>query len=362
MSVKLMSTAWDMDLPTGQKMLLLALCDHANDEGVCYPSQEKLARKCSMGERTVISHIQWLGKHGILSKERRQNTQRRKSDLYQITLDGYMPEPENPEPENPEPENPEPANFAPANFAPANSAPANSAPANSAPANFSPEPANFAPSEPANFAGTSKEEPSEFFNHQIEPSWGGGNVVAAPEAEILDAEILQAAKTEISDAEILDAAKPAEPSEPEPEPEILQAAKTVPAKPADGKTADEKIRANPDNVRTWNAYAAAYRRRYGILPESNAKTRGQVAQFVKLVGAEKAPLLAAYFPTHNGRWFVQCRHEFGLLLKAYQQVATDYATGQQMTETRARQAEGTQSNLESHNGALKILREYYGLD
>ena len=297
MSVKLMSAAWDMDLPMGQKMLLLALCDHANDDGVCYPSQEKLAQKCSMGERTVINHIQWLERHGIVSRERRQNTQRRKSDLYQITLSNYTPEP-------------------------ANSAPANSAPANSAPAKFSPEPANFAPSEPANFAPSYKEEPS-VFNHQIEPSWVGSGIAAAPEAEILEAET---------------------------------------PKPAKQKTADEKIRANPDNVKTWNAYAAAYRRRYGILPESNRKTRGQVAQFVKLVGAEKAPLLAAYFPTHNGRWFVQCRHEFGLLLKSYQQIATDYATGQQMTETRARQAESTQANLESHNGALEILKKHYGLE
>lgn len=292
MSVKLMSAAWDMDLPMGQKMLLLALCDHANDDGVCYPSQEKLAQKCSMGERTVISHIQWLERHGIVSRERRQNTQRRKSDLYQITLNNYTPEP------------------------------ANSAPANSAPAKFSPEPANFAPSEPANFAPSYKEEPS-VFNHQIEPSWVGSGIAAAPEAEILAAETPKAAKP---------------------------------------KTADEKIRANPDNRNTWNAYASAYRRRYGILPESNAKVRGQVAQFVKLVGAEKAPLLAAYFPTHNGRWFVQRRHEFGLLLKSYQQIATDWATGQQMTETRARQAENTQANLESHNGALEILKKRYGLE
>ena len=292
MSVKLMSAAWDMDLPMGQKMLLLALCDHANDDGVCYPSQEKLAQKCSMGERTVISHIQWLERHGIVSRERRQNTQRRKSDLYQITLSNYTPEP------------------------------ANSAPANSAPAKFSPEPANSAPSEPANFAPSYKEEPS-VFNHQIEPSWVGSGIAAAPEAEILEPETPKSAKP---------------------------------------KTADEKIRANPDNVKTWNAYAAAYRRRYGILPESNRKTRGQVAQFVKLVGAEKAVVLAAYFPTHNGRWFVQCRHEFGLLLKSYQQIATDWATGQQMTETRARQAENTQANLESHNGALAILKKHYGLE
>ena len=175
MSVKLMSAAWDMALPMGQKMLLLALCDHANDDGVCYPSQEKLAQKCSMGERTVISHIQWLERHGIVSRERRQNTQRRKSDLYQITLGNYTPEP------------------------------ANSAPANSAPAKFSPEPANFAPSEPANFAPSYKEEPS-VFNHQIEPSGIGSGIAAAPEAEILEAETPKSAKPKKTDTHSADLA------------------------------------------------------------------------------------------------------------------------------------------------------------
>ena len=57
MSVKLMSRAWEMGLPMGQKMLLLALCDHANDDGLCYPAQDKLAIKCSMSKRAVVSHI-----------------------------------------------------------------------------------------------------------------------------------------------------------------------------------------------------------------------------------------------------------------------------------------------------------------
>lgn len=90
MNIKLMSQAWNMDIPQGQKMVLLALCDHANDEGVCYPSQDKLAQKCSMNCRTVISHIKWLTDHGILTKERRQNTQRRKSNLYEINLAGFV--------------------------------------------------------------------------------------------------------------------------------------------------------------------------------------------------------------------------------------------------------------------------------
>lgn len=277
MSVKLMSIAWDMSLPMGQKMLLLALCDHANDEGVCYPSQERLAAKCSMALRTVVSHCKWLEQRGILRKERRQNTQRRKTDLYYITLDEY-------------------------------SEPANSARANSACAKSSPERANFAPSERANFAPSYKEEPSETFNHQREPS------------------------------EVATGINPAA-AEPE-----FQLAEIQTAKPAKPKPKSEP---NPDNVATWQAYAGAYRERYGVLPASNAKTRGQTAQLVRFVGRELAPHLAAYFVSHNNRWFVQCRHEIGCLLKSYQQVLTDMQRGEQMTQAKAQQAERTQGNFDA---------------
>ena len=115
-------------------------------------------------------------------------------------------------------------------------------------------------------------------------------------------------------------------------------------------------RSNPDNVKTWEAYARAYRARYGVLPMSNAKVRGQVAQFVKTVGAELAPVLAAYYPTHNKQYFVQRRHDFGALLHDYQQVATDYQIGQQITSVQAAQAEKTQANRSSHDEALAILK------
>ena len=65
MSVKLMAKAWEMPIPTGQKMVLLALCDHANDDGECYPSQKKLAKKCSMSSRAISNHIKWLHDCGI---------------------------------------------------------------------------------------------------------------------------------------------------------------------------------------------------------------------------------------------------------------------------------------------------------
>ena len=121
-----------------------------------------------------------------------------------------------------------------------------------------------------------------------------------------------------------------------------------PAKKAGRKSAEP----NPANVATWKAYAAAYRDRYGVLPAANAKTRGQAANLVRMVGADLAPGLAAYYLTHNGGFFVQCRHDFGLLLKSYQQILTDMQRGEQMTAARARQTENTQSNLETAKRVL----------
>lgn len=54
MSVKLMSAVFEADFPPSEKLLLLAMADFANDEGKSiYPSQETLARKTGLSDRTV---------------------------------------------------------------------------------------------------------------------------------------------------------------------------------------------------------------------------------------------------------------------------------------------------------------------
>ena len=123
-----------------------------------------------------------------------------------------------------------------------------------------------------------------------------------------------------------------------------------PAKKAGRKSAEP----NPANVATWKAYAAAYLDRYGVEPLRNAKVNGQIAQFVRTVGAEDAPKLAAFYPWHNGGFFVQRRHDFGLLLQSAQQIRTDWLRGEQMTAARARQTENTQSNLETAKRVLAV--------
>lgn len=71
MSIRLMTEAWKSDMPSGRKMVLLALCDNANDQGECYPSISMLAEKCSMSERSVFNHIADLEKVGAIARQSR---------------------------------------------------------------------------------------------------------------------------------------------------------------------------------------------------------------------------------------------------------------------------------------------------
>ena len=281
MSIKLQSRVWDSTLETGLKIVLGMVCDAANDAGVCWPSQERLAAKCRMTTRTLGKHLNTLEALGLITRARRQKNGRRSSDMYQVHIERLDSLPENLSGEK------------------------SSGEKNSPEKNDRAYPKVF-PELPENFSGSLNDEPSE--NHQIEPSLVATGI---------------------------------NPAAAEPE---FQLAEIQTAKPAKPKTKSEP---NPDNVATWQAYARAYRERYGVLPASNAKTRGQTAQLVRLVGREIAPHLAAYFVSHNNRWFVQSRHEIGCLLRAYQQVLTDMQRGEQMTQAKAQQAERTQGNLDA---------------
>jgi hypothetical protein len=62
-----MASAWELDIPSTEKMVLLCLCDFSGDGGVCWPSVPTIARKCSKSERTVQTAIQWLRSEGFCS-------------------------------------------------------------------------------------------------------------------------------------------------------------------------------------------------------------------------------------------------------------------------------------------------------
>ena len=289
-----MGMAFKTGIPRGQRFVLVKLCDCANDEGLCYPSQETVAEDTGFGETAVQQHIKWLKENNFIKSARRQRGRERQSDIYRINvalLEKCYAEAAKRKAERRAKMREEPSDFEPSDFEPSD---------------FGSKNPQILSHEPSDFGGSLYEEPS------VEPSIEPSGLNA------------RAAHTPAGHAETEKRAGAAKP--------------------------------NPANVATWKAYAAAYRDRYGVLPAANAKTRGQAANLVRMVGADLAPGLAAYYLTHNGGFFVQCRHDFGLLLKSYQQILTDMQRGEQMTQTRARQTEKTQTAVETHKGALAILQ------
>lgn len=71
MSFLLVRKAWRAEVPSGRKLVLLALCDHADDGGSCRVSISVLARQCSMCERTIQLHIAALIKIKFINCIRR---------------------------------------------------------------------------------------------------------------------------------------------------------------------------------------------------------------------------------------------------------------------------------------------------
>ena len=68
MSIRLMSSIWEHSKHSGTDLLmLLALADHANDDGVCWPSLPRLAARCRVSKRQAINIIHRLEKAGDIT-------------------------------------------------------------------------------------------------------------------------------------------------------------------------------------------------------------------------------------------------------------------------------------------------------
>lgn len=88
MSIKYMTCVWEKSKQTGTNLLLLlALADHANDAGVCWPGIPHLARKVRRSERQTKRLIQQLIASGEL--EVAEGGGRGHTNLYKILLDPH---------------------------------------------------------------------------------------------------------------------------------------------------------------------------------------------------------------------------------------------------------------------------------
>ena len=83
MAVSLISAVWPLDVPMGQKFVLVAICDAANDDGACFLCVETISYKCGMSVRTVQGHLLALESAGFISREERLG----RSSIYTVIVD-----------------------------------------------------------------------------------------------------------------------------------------------------------------------------------------------------------------------------------------------------------------------------------
>lgn len=111
---------------------------------------------------------------------------------------------------------------------------------------------------------------------------------------------------------------------------------------------------------TWLAYSNAYFDRYKTEPVRNAKINSQIKQFVQRIGGEESPYVAANYLKDNNSYYVQRLHSVDSLLADAEKLRTQWATGKNITQSRAKQFDRSQSNFDSIAEAKKILEGNHG--
>ncbi|MFC1602321.1 helix-turn-helix domain-containing protein [Pseudomonadota bacterium] len=84
-----MNWAWRQNLRPTSKLILMAIADSADDQGICWPAVPTVAAKCSVSDRTVQRVIQMLTADGLMiAEERYRPNGSRASNRYQLQIEG----------------------------------------------------------------------------------------------------------------------------------------------------------------------------------------------------------------------------------------------------------------------------------
>lgn len=113
----------------------------------------------------------------------------------------------------------------------------------------------------------------------------------------------------------------------------------------------------------WEAYSAAYERRYKVKPTDNGKVRGQLSQFINRVPQEEAPKIAAFYVDSDRGLYTSSKHCVDLLLRDAEALRTEFLTGVHSTDD-PRRSKGYDSGAPwwtSHTGIEAKAKEL-GID
>ena len=85
MSIKLTAKAWETNQSGNDLLVLLALCDFSNDEGISFPSLKTLCNKAKVGKSTLAYILKAYEDIGVITRERRtRDNKSNTSTLYKI--------------------------------------------------------------------------------------------------------------------------------------------------------------------------------------------------------------------------------------------------------------------------------------
>ncbi|HEZ2190620.1 TPA: helix-turn-helix domain-containing protein [Neisseria meningitidis] len=181
MSARLMGMAFKTGIPRGQRFVLVKLCDCANDEGLCYPSQETLAEDTGFAATAVRQHIKWLKEHNFIKSARRQSGRERKSDIYRINvalLEKCYAEAAKRKAVQQAKMWEEPSDYEPSDYEPSDYEPSDYEPSDYEPSDFDAKNHQILSDEPSDFDGSLYEEPS--VEPSVEPSELNARAARAP--------------------------------------------------------------------------------------------------------------------------------------------------------------------------------------
>jgi hypothetical protein len=88
MSIKAMNWAWSVrGLRPAEKLVLMKLADHSNDDGTCWPGKASLSENCEISKRTTDAVILRLQDLGLIKVQKRPGEDgRHKSNLYFLNV------------------------------------------------------------------------------------------------------------------------------------------------------------------------------------------------------------------------------------------------------------------------------------
>ncbi len=84
--------AWASEQKTGsstKKLILLMLADRANESGLCFPSQKRLAEDCELNKSTIQKNIKLMEENGLVKIIHRFKDSVQLPNHYQLNIMGY---------------------------------------------------------------------------------------------------------------------------------------------------------------------------------------------------------------------------------------------------------------------------------